>query len=174
MLETSQSPPQRETISIPSAGEFRSGAGQVSVWVPIVVGIFGMIGVISGQLVNAWREQRRENIRWRREHEKEELQHRREDCLHWRDKRWMEGEFPYPARNFGRQWPARHRGQWLDHSIVSCNDRISGRRFERMFDCMLNPGHGLRDRLVLPDTYDLPAGVVQGVVDPPVSFNVPP
>lgn len=46
-----------------------------------------MVGVISGQLVNAWREQRRENIRWRRESEKEELQQRREDYLHWRDKR---------------------------------------------------------------------------------------
>lgn len=66
-----------------------SGAlhGQVSVWVPIVVGLLGVVGVISGQLVSAWREQRRENIRWRREREKEELQRRREDDLHWRDKR---------------------------------------------------------------------------------------
>lgn len=60
----------------------------VSVWVPIVVGILGMVGVISGQLVSAWREQRREDVRWRREREKEQLQRRREDHLHWRDKRW--------------------------------------------------------------------------------------
>lgn len=46
-----------------------------------------MVGVISGQLVSAWREQRREEIRWRREREKEELQRRREDYLHWRNKR---------------------------------------------------------------------------------------
>ncbi|MDA3644803.1 hypothetical protein LZ318_24535 [Saccharopolyspora indica] len=61
--------------------------GQVSVWVPIVVGLLGMVGVISGQFVSAWREQRRENIRWCREREKEDLQRRREDYLHWRDKR---------------------------------------------------------------------------------------
>lgn len=46
-----------------------------------------MVGVISGQLVSAWREQRREDIRWRREREKEELQRQRQDYLHWRDKR---------------------------------------------------------------------------------------
>lgn len=49
-----------------------SGAvqGQVSVWVPILVGIPGMVGVISGQLVNAWHEQRREKTRRRREGER--------------------------------------------------------------------------------------------------------
>ena len=66
-----------------------SGAlqGQVAVWVPILVGLLGMAGVIGAQLVNAWREQRREDIRWRREREKEEIQRRRADYLHWREKR---------------------------------------------------------------------------------------
>lgn len=43
-------------------------SGQVSVWVPIIVGVIGLIGVIAGQLVNAWREDRR----WKREREREE------------------------------------------------------------------------------------------------------
>ena len=41
-------------------------SGQVSIWVPIVVGIIGLIGIVAGQLVNAWREDRR----WRREQER--------------------------------------------------------------------------------------------------------
>ena len=40
---------------------------QVSIWIPIIVGVIGLIGVISGQLVNAWREDRR----WRRDQARE-------------------------------------------------------------------------------------------------------
>ncbi|MET9259617.1 hypothetical protein [Amycolatopsis sp. NPDC004079] len=53
-------------------------SGQVSVWVPIVVGVLGLVGVIAGQLVNAWREDRRwhrelerEDVRWERENKRE-------------------------------------------------------------------------------------------------------
>jgi hypothetical protein len=39
------------------------GTQQVSIWVPIVVGVIGCVGIIAGQLVNAWREDRRWNLR---------------------------------------------------------------------------------------------------------------
>lgn len=47
---------------------------QVSIWVPIVVGVIGVVGVIAGQLINAWREDRR----WKREQEREEIRWLRE------------------------------------------------------------------------------------------------
>jgi hypothetical protein len=47
---------------------------QVPLWVPIVVGVLGFIGVISAQVIAGWREDRR----WRREQEREELRWRRE------------------------------------------------------------------------------------------------
>ena len=49
-------------------------AGQVPLWVPIVVGLLGLAGVLSAQLVAGWREDRR----WRRETEREELRWERE------------------------------------------------------------------------------------------------
>lgn len=48
--------------------------GQVSVLVPVVVGVIGVIGVVAGQLVNAWREDRR----WTREKEREDTRWQRE------------------------------------------------------------------------------------------------
>jgi hypothetical protein len=62
-------------------------SGQVSVWVPVVVGVLGVIGVITAQFVAAWREDRR----WRREAAREDLRWSREQDRdaqnHWRDKR---------------------------------------------------------------------------------------
>ena len=69
-------------------------SGQVSVWVPIVVGIIGLLGVVTGQLINS----RREDRRWEREAVREELRHRREGerlaadrahaiALHWAQER---------------------------------------------------------------------------------------
>ncbi|WP_206784663.1 hypothetical protein [Amycolatopsis sp. MtRt-6] len=69
-------------------------SGQVSVWVPIVVGIIGLVGVVTGQLINS----RREDRRWEREAAREELRHRRETerlaaerahamTLHWSQER---------------------------------------------------------------------------------------
>ncbi|MEU4444898.1 hypothetical protein AB0K14_03205 [Actinosynnema sp. NPDC050801] len=49
-------------------------SGQVPIWVPIVVGVIGLAGVIVGQLINA----RREDIRWKREREREDLRWQRE------------------------------------------------------------------------------------------------
>ncbi|GLY67288.1 hypothetical protein [Amycolatopsis taiwanensis] len=69
--------------------------GQVSVWVPIIVGVIGLISVIAGQLINAWREDRR----WKRDQEREEVRSRRqreadaakrahEILLHWADRKF--------------------------------------------------------------------------------------
>ncbi len=48
-------------------------SGQVSVWVPLVVALLGVVGIVAGQLVNAWREDRR----WKREQQREELRWQR-------------------------------------------------------------------------------------------------
>lgn len=67
-------------------------SGQVSVWVPIAVGMIGLIGVIVGQLINARREdrrwkrdQQREDVRWKRQREIELLRLTQESRAHWRD-----------------------------------------------------------------------------------------
>src|SRR4051794_37969313 len=49
---------------------------QVSVWVPIAVGVIGVLGVVAGQLVTTWRERAREAAAIRRA-----------DQIYWRDKR---------------------------------------------------------------------------------------
>jgi hypothetical protein len=67
---------------------------QVSVWVPIVVGFIGLVGVIAGQLVNAWREdrrwsreQRQQDLRWRREADREAANHAHASLIDWRERR---------------------------------------------------------------------------------------
>jgi hypothetical protein len=69
-------------------------SGQVSIWVPIIVGFIGLIGVIAGQLVNAWREDRRwrreqerEDLRWKREAERELAKHSHDSMIDWRERR---------------------------------------------------------------------------------------
>jgi hypothetical protein len=42
---------------------------QVSIWVPIIVGIIGLVSVVAGQLINAWREDRR--LKRERDHQKQ-------------------------------------------------------------------------------------------------------
>ncbi|WP_156213034.1 hypothetical protein [Lentzea aerocolonigenes] len=70
------------------------GAGQVSIWVPLVVGVIGLAGVICGQLINAWREDRRwkreqerEDLRWQREQEKNDTEREHRNMLDWRDRK---------------------------------------------------------------------------------------
>ena len=46
----------------------------MSVWVPVAVGIIGLIGVIAGQFINAWREDRR----WKREQQREDVRWKRD------------------------------------------------------------------------------------------------
>jgi hypothetical protein len=59
---------------------------QVPLWVPIAVGLFGLLGALGAQLINA----RREDRRWRREVEQEELRWQRERTKHLED-RSLEG-----------------------------------------------------------------------------------
>lgn len=47
---------------------------QVSVWVPIVVGLLGLAGVLGAQLIAGWRDDRR----WKRELDREESRWQRE------------------------------------------------------------------------------------------------
>ena len=63
-------------------------SGLVSVWVPIVVAVLGILGVVAGQLINFWREDRRweretlrENLRWERERQ-------RDIDAQWRERRF--------------------------------------------------------------------------------------
>ena len=63
-------------------------SGQVSVWVLIVVAVLGILGVVAGQLINVWREERRweretlrEDLRWERERQ-------RDIDAHWRERRF--------------------------------------------------------------------------------------
>jgi hypothetical protein len=49
-------------------------SGQVPLWVPVVVALLGLAGVLGAQLVAGWREDKR----WRRETEREELRWTRE------------------------------------------------------------------------------------------------
>jgi hypothetical protein len=55
-------------------------SNQVSIWIPILVGILGIIGVIAGQMVNVVREGRQ----WTREQEKEKIKLDHSDTLDWR------------------------------------------------------------------------------------------
>jgi hypothetical protein len=49
---------------------------QVSLWVPLAVGLIGFLGVLATQLITAWRERSRESAAIRRA-----------DHIFWRDKR---------------------------------------------------------------------------------------
>jgi hypothetical protein len=69
-------------------------SGQVSVWVPIIVGVIGLVGVIAGQLINSRREDRRwareakrEDLRWQRERQRLADQRAHELAVHWSQER---------------------------------------------------------------------------------------
>jgi hypothetical protein len=49
-------------------------SGQVPLWVPVIVALLGLAGVLGAQVIAGWREDRR----WRRETEREELRWTRE------------------------------------------------------------------------------------------------
>lgn len=49
-------------------------SGQVSVWVPVAVGLIGLAGVLGAQVIAAWREGKR----WRRDMDREDLRWQRD------------------------------------------------------------------------------------------------
>ncbi|WP_146044345.1 hypothetical protein [Amycolatopsis sp. BJA-103] len=51
-------------------------SSQVPIWVPILVGLIGIAGIILGQLINAWQETR-----------KLAIEEKVKDRSHWRDQR---------------------------------------------------------------------------------------
>ena len=70
------------------------GSGQVSVWVPIVVAVLGILGIIGGQMFASWRDDRRwsqeiarEEARAQREIKTAELAREHEITLRWIDQR---------------------------------------------------------------------------------------
>lgn len=69
-------------------------SAQVPLWVPIVVAIIGILGVVGGQVFSSWREDRRwsrenrrEDARARRDMESARLTREHELRLHWTDQR---------------------------------------------------------------------------------------
>lgn len=62
-------------------------SGQVSVWIPIIVGLIGLVGVLAGQVLSVWREQRNEAIRAGHQRGSEDRQNLRDDRRYWRDRR---------------------------------------------------------------------------------------
>jgi hypothetical protein len=97
-------------------------SGQVSVWVPIAVGLIGVFGVIAGQLVTTWRERSRESAAARRA-----------DQLYWRDKRLNAALDLLLAMNAWRElvvdtWhgtPAPSTLSDLHDSVVAMSDHLA-------------------------------------------------
>ncbi|HEY2064017.1 MAG TPA: hypothetical protein VGH57_36965 [Amycolatopsis sp.] len=107
---------------------------QVSVWVPIAVGLIGVAGVVAGQVINAWRERRNEEIRWAREKQRDAHQ----DRLAWREKRlkiaveflitlntWRELAVDawYENQRDGR--PAKRTSSRLHDSVTRMSDQLA-------------------------------------------------
>jgi hypothetical protein len=78
-------------------------SGQVSVWVPLVVALLGVLGVIGGQVINAWREDRR----WKREQQREEL-------------RWQRQKLTENAK-----LSVEHANQWREMKVRIYGDLIN-------------------------------------------------
>jgi hypothetical protein len=81
-------------------------SAEVPLWVPIVVGLFGLCGVLGAQLVAGWREDRR----WRREM-------LREDQRWERERERLREERRYTGREeaYGRMIGLLEAWQWVLH-----------------------------------------------------------
>lgn len=79
---------------------------QVPLWVPIVVGLFGLGGVLGAQLIAGWREDRR----WRRETQREDLRWQRERERLREERRYSGREDAY-----GRMIGLLEAWQWVLH-----------------------------------------------------------
>lgn len=94
-------------------------SAQVPVWVPVMVGLLGLAGVLGAQLIAG----RREDRRWRREQEREELRWQREqdrEELRWQRERQRErDERRYAGRElaYGRMIGLLEAWQWVLHPV---------------------------------------------------------
>jgi hypothetical protein len=83
-------------------------SAQVSVWVPLVVALVGLGGVLGAQLVAGWREDRR----WQREVQREELRWQRE-VRREQERRRHDGREDAYARAIG----ALEAWQWVMYPV---------------------------------------------------------
>lgn len=88
-------------------------SGEVSLWVPIVVGVLGLCGVLGAQLIAGWREDRR----WQRETRREDLRWQREDLRWQRQRAQSRDERRYAGREeaYGRMIGLLEGWQWVLH-----------------------------------------------------------
>lgn len=83
-------------------------AGSVPLWVPLVVGLLGLGGVLGAQLVAGWREDRR----WQRESGREDLRWGREQERLREERRYAGREEAY-----GRMIGLLEAWQWVLHPV---------------------------------------------------------
>lgn len=83
-------------------------SAQVPLWVPIIVGLLGLGGVLGAQLIAGWREDRR----WHREVDREELRWQRER-LRLREERRYTGR----EQAYGRMIGLLEAWQWVLHPV---------------------------------------------------------
>jgi len=81
-------------------------SGQVPLWVPIIVGLLGLGGVLGAQLIAGWREDRR----WQREVTREDVRWQRELGRLREDRRYAGREEAY-----GRMIGLLEAWQWVLH-----------------------------------------------------------
>jgi len=98
-------------------------SAQVPLWVPIVVGLIGLFGVLGAQLVAGWREDRR----WRREVAREDLRWQRE-----RERLRDERRYAGREEAYGRVIGLLEAWQWVLHPAKERVIKGRGSLEERM------------------------------------------
>lgn len=98
-------------------------SAEVPLWVPIVVGLFGLGGVLGAQLIAGWREDRR----WRREVTREELRWQRE-----RERLRDERRYAGREEAYGRMIGLLEAWQWVLHPAKERVIKAGGTLDERM------------------------------------------
>ena len=83
-------------------------SAQVPLWVPIVVGLLGLCGVLGAQVVAGWREDRR----WQREISREDLRWQREQ-----ERLREERRFTGREQAYGRIIGVIEAWQWVLHPV---------------------------------------------------------
>ncbi|QFY05603.1 hypothetical protein GBF35_01925 [Nonomuraea phyllanthi] len=109
--------------------------GKVSVWVPIVVALLGIVGLVVGQLVNAWREDRR----WQREMAREDLRWEREQARE-RDKRDHEAQLQWGKERLEAYTHfAKTMSEWREllcevEAVLRADQQPASAQFDRIRD----------------------------------------